>query len=570
MDKRQFLAKVGGDGSSPTEPAIAALAEDSAFLRFANPVLPKRAAVAAGVEPYAGAWTQAQAAHLLRRTLFGFTAADLANALSLNPSSAVDTLLMFSAEAPVPPLGVSTTDLAVPVGTSWVDIPYDGNFNFERGRSLQTWWMGLLLHQGFSLREKMTLFWHNHFSTELRDINDAHHMHYQLAMLRANCLGNFKDMVKKITLDPAMLRYLNGNTNTKGNPNENYGRELQELFTIGKGPEIAAGNYTNYTEEDVKAAARVLTGWRDLRDNRVAEFRPTQHDITNKTFSSAYGGAVITGRSGVDGAKEMDDLVDLILAQAETARYICRKLYRYFVYYAIDAATETKVIEPMAALLRKDWEVKPVVSLLLKSAHFHDAANMGCFIKTPLDHVVGTLRALGSVIPDATNLTNQYAAWRGVEAQSAAMQMELCMPPNVAGWPSYYQDPIFYQAWISSDTLPRRVQFTDKCVTSKGFQIGTQYLACDVVAVAKRTSAPGDLNVILPELAALFFPITPTAKQLDYLRGILLDGAPVYEWGDEWAAYVAAPDNPAMRAVVEVRLRALFKSMMAMAEYQLC
>jgi uncharacterized protein (DUF1800 family) len=547
-----------------------ALAQDANFVRFANPALPARAAIAAGVEPYAGPWTQAQAAHLLRRTLFGFTAADLAKAKSLNASTAVDALLELPADPPAPPLAVSAAETAVPVGTSWVVAPYDSMINSERNRSLQSWWMGLMIHQGYSIREKMTLFWHNHFATEIRDINDAHHMHFQLAGLRASCLGNFKAMVKMITLDPAMLRYLNGNTNTKANPNENYGRELQELFTIGKGEEIAAGNYTHYTEEDVKAAARVLTGWRDLRDNRTAEFRPTQHDTGNKAFSSAYGGKVITGKTGADGAKEVDELIDLILAQDETARYVCRKIYRYFVYYAIDAATEKDVIEPMAALLRKDWEVKPVVALLLKSAHFHHAANVGCFIKTPLDLVVGTLRGLGSVLPDASNVVNQYSAWKGVESQSAAMQMELCMPPNVAGWPSFYQDPIFYQAWISSDTLPKRVQFTDKCVTAKGFQVGSLYLPCDVVEVAKRASAPGDLNVILPELAALFFPLVLTARQLDYLKGILLDNSPVYEWGDEWAAHIAAPDDKAKRAVVETRLRALLKAMLAMAEYQLC
>ena len=566
MEKRQFLATVSGSA----ETAIPAGA-DANFNRFANAVLPKRAAVAAGVEPFAGPWNKTQALHLLRRTLFGLTQADVDKAMSLNASTAVDALLDLPAEAPPPPVVVSAAELAIPVGQTWIDAVYDGNLNGERGRSLQHWWMGLLLNQGFSIREKMTLFWHNHFAAELREVGDAHMMHIELAMLRANALGNFKDLVKKITLDPAMLRYLNGNTNTKANPNENYGRELQELFTIGKGPEISAGNYTNYTEEDVKAAARVLTGWRDLRDTRTAEFRANQHDTANKTFSSAYGGTVITGRTGADGAAEVDDLITLIFAQAETARYICRKLYRWFVYYAIDAATEKNVIEPMADLLRKsNWDVKPVVALLLKSAHFHDALNLGCFIKTPLDLVVGTLRTLGAVLPDATDVVKQYAMWKGIEAQSAAMLMELTMPPNVAGWPAYYQDPMFYQTWISSDTLPRRVQFTDKCVATKGFQVGAQYAASDVVAFAKRMAKPGELVPFLTELSDLLFPIPLTAKQIEYLQGILLDGAPMYEWGDEWGAHVDAPDDKAKRAVVETRLRALLRSMMAMAEYQLC
>lgn len=568
MEKRQFLSTVAG--SAPTVSPQAVLAADENFSRYANAILPKRAAVAAGVEPYAGPWNKAQAMHLLRRTLFGFTQADLDKALSLNAATAVDALLDLG-PAPAPPVVVNATvETTIPVGTTWVDQPYFGDANFERGRTLQSWWMGLLLHQGFSIREKMTLFWHNHFASEWRDVGNSHFSYHENALHRSDALGNFKALVKKVTLAPAMLRYLNGNSNTKANPNENYGRELQELFTIGKGPEIAAGNYTHYTEEDVKAAARVLTGWRDVRDTLAAEFRPTQHDATNKTFSSAYGGAVITGRTGADGALELDDLIELIFAQAETARHLCRKLYRHFVYYVIDAATEKEVIGPMAALLRKDWEVKPVVALLLKSAHFHAAANMGCMIKSPLDVVAGTFRLLGAALPDATDVVKQYAVWRGVEGQSSAMQQELLSPPNVAGWPAYYQDPIFYQTWISSDTLPKRVQFSDRCITAKGFQVGTHYLPVDVVALAMRTSEPGNLDVIIPELSALFYPFALTAKQHDYLKGILLGGAPVYEWGDEWGEHIAAPDDTALRAAVEKRLRALLKAMMALAEFQLC
>lgn len=556
MEKSRFLAKV---------------AKDAAFTRHANAAVPARAAVPAGVEPYGGPWNRTQAMHLLRRTLFGFTKADLDKAMSLGAAAAVDALLDVPAEAPAPPLVVSTAETTIPVGTTWVDTPYIGDRNYERGRTLQSWWMGLILGQGFSLRERMTLFWHNHFATEWQDIGDSHHSYYHLARLRTACLGNFKNLARQITLDPAMLRYLNGNSNTKTNPNENYGRELQELFTIGKGPEVAPGNYTNYTEEDVKSAARVLTGWRDLRDKREPEFRPTQHDTGSKTFSSAYGGAVIAGRAGEDGALEVDDLLEIIFKQSETAKYLCRKLYRFFVYYVIDADTEKDVIVPMADLLMKgNWEVKPVVALLLKSAHFHHALNQGCFIKTPLDLVAGTFRSLGVTLPDAADPVKQYAVWRHLLDQAATMQMELLTPPNVAGWPAYYQDPFYYQSWISSDTLPRRIQFTDRCTPSKGYQAGSHYLPCDVIAVAKRASDPVDLQKFVEDMAEIFFPIAMTARQKEYLKSILLDGAPSYEWGDEWQAHIDAPDDAAKKAVVDVRLRALFKAMMAMAEYQLC
>ena len=570
MDRRQFLATLLGAAPSGGAPPARA-ASDASFATYANTVLPARQAIASGVEAYKGAWTSLEAAHLLRRVLFGFGPTELDRAVSLGVSGAVDALLVAAAQAAPPPLSVSSKETTIPIGTTWVDQPYDGDMNYDRSRNLQAWWMGLALEQGFSIREKMTLFWHNHFASDWKTVGEAHHSYYHLEMLRTHCLGDFKNLAKLVTLDPAMLRYLNGNTNTKGNPNENYGRELQELFTIGKGPEVAPGNYTNYTEDDVKAAAKVLTGWRDLRDKRQAEFRSTQHTTSDKTFSAAYGSAVIRGRAGAEGALEVDDLIDLIFAQAETARHICRKLYRFFVYYVIDANTEAQVIQPMADLLvGGKWQIAPVVSLLLKSAHFHDALNRGCFIKTPMDLVVGTLRSLRSTLPDATDLPQRHQVWQALQDQATGMQMELLSTPDVAGWPAFHQDPVYYEAWISSDTLPRRVQFTDRCLGTKGYQVGTWYLLGDLVGLAQSTSDPGNLAVLVGELAATLFPLPLTSKQSDYLQAALLGGAPGYEWGNNWAAFLAAPAEATKKSVVETRLRTLLKTMCAMAEYQLC
>jgi hypothetical protein len=194
---------------------------------------------------------------------------------------------------------------------------------------------------------------------------------------------------------------------------------------------------------------------------------------------------------------------------------------------------------------------------------------MGCAIKTPLDSVIGTFRTLGAAIPGEGDPVKQYAIWRNLVSQSASMQLDVLQPPNVAGWPAYYQDPVYYQSWISSDTLPKRIQFTDRVTSTRGYAVGTDYLTVDMVALAQRTSDPGNLAVIIPELSALLHPFPLTAKQHEYLKGILLDGSPTYEWGDEWAEYAAAPTDTAKRSVVEKRLRALLKSMLALAEYQL-
>jgi uncharacterized protein (DUF1800 family) len=571
MDRRTVLAKVSG---SALAGKAATAAKDAAFAKFANAALPKRAAVTTGLEPYVGAWDARHASHLLRRVLFGCSKADLAKALALTASTCVDTLLDVKEETVPPPISTDANDTGVTVGQTWTTVPYDGTFNGTRQRSLQNWWMALILRREFSAREKMALFWHNHLATELDVVGDPKYAYAHHLLLRKSAVGNFRDLVRQITLDPAMLQYLNGDSNTNTNPNENYGRELQELFTVGKGPEIAAGNYTNYTEEDVKAAARVLTGWRDVHDAPAAEFQEKKHDIKDKAFSSAYGNTVITGRSGPDaGTQELDDLIKMIFAQAETAKYLCRKLYRWFIHYDIDATVEANIIAPLAdQLIKADFEVKPVLATLFKSAHFHDALNMGCQIKTPLDIVAGTLRQLDIPVPDGSDALKQYSLMAALVGEASRMQLEIGNPPNVAGWPAYYQTPVFYEVWINSDTLPRRVQLTDKLASAKGYGYYTDksILSADVLAWAKTTSAPGLVNTLVPELAAPFYPIALTDTQIKYLKDVMLNGLPDYEWGVEWDDYVAAPTDATKIKPVETRLRALLGAMMQMAEFQLC
>jgi uncharacterized protein (DUF1800 family) len=571
MDRRGFLKAMAGPDMQRSRFAAPGLARDLAFRAVANAELPARRALVSGLEPYSGPWTRTEASHLLSRTLAGFRPADLAKSLTLGMAGSVDALMDLPLEPPPPPVSVSTRDTTVAIGQTWVGQPYDSNAAYDRSRGLQAWWFGLFLEQGFSIREKLTLFWHNQFSLEWRDVGDPHHNHRHLSLLRSHCLGSFRDLARKVTLDPAMLRYLNGNTNTKSNPNENYARELLELFTIGKGPEISVGNYTNYTEEDVRAAARVLTGWRDVRNSETPEFRPTQHDATDKTFSSAFGSRVIRGRSGADGALEVDDLVAMVFEQRETARHLCRRLYRFFVYYVLDEATERLVIEPLAELLvANDWQVGPVVETLLKSAHFHDAANRGCFIKTPLDLVVGTLLSLGSTLPPSTDPVIQYQVWTNLLDQASNMQMELLSPPNVAGWPAFHQEPVFYQTWINSDTLPRRVQFSDRCLGTKGYQVGSTYLVPPLLDLATSTADPSDLDVLVTELSWRFLEIPLTPTQIAWLRSVVLNGAPSYEWNRNWVAFTEDPSSTSKRSVVEARLRTLVKTLMGLAEYQLC
>ncbi len=565
MNRRSFLSK-----AVPT--ASADPTRHETVSPFANKTLPQVRQATSGLEPYAGPWGFDQAAHLLRRTTFGLSKAMIQSVLSQTLSQTVEQLLT-TPSTPSPPVNVNSLDIDVPIGQSWVTaakLDSNGyNPNSSRIQSLKSWWTGLMLNQGISLQEKMTLFWHNRLVTETNIVSDARFCYNYTALLRQYALGNVKELLYQVTIDPAMLTYLNGATSTAAHPNENYARELQELFTIGKGPEIAPGNYTYYTEADVQLAAKVLTGWQTDSTLIASKFTASRHDTTTKVFSTAYQNTVILGQSTATRPNEVDALLTMIFNQEETAKNICRAIYRWFVYYVIDESAESAVIAPLASTLRSNnFDIRAVLRQLLNSAHFFDAANVGCMIKSPLDLAVGTCRLFSIAFPTAADVVNQYALWNVIRSQSANMQMDPGDPPNVAGWPEYYQNPQFYELWINSDTLPRRNQMTDTLIGS-GYSRNGVKIVIDPIAFAKQVSAPSDPTVLVNEFAQWLFPIPLTDNQKAFLKETLLPGLPDYEWTIEWNTYTADPTNTTKLSAVKTKLAALLKFMMDMPEYQL-
>lgn len=538
-----------------------------------NKVLPRHLAkTSTGLTEYSGPFTESQVLHLLRRTLLGISKADVDFFKTKTMSEAVDYLLTLPQNPPPPPLNnygnnANTPDPAVPFGQTWVNAAASPTLEGARISSLKSWWMGLMVMPDRSIREKMTLFWHNHFSTQTTIIQDSRYLYKHHALLRASCLGNFKELVKQVTLDPAMLVYLNGEDNTKTAPDENYGRELQELFTVGKDlPQ-------HYTEDDVKAAAKVLTGWRNSRANIASFFDATKHDTSNKQFSAFYNNTVITGRTGSNaGMDELNDLLNMIFAHEETAKYICRKLYRYFVYYVIDESVETNVITPLAQLFRTSgYDIKVVVAKLLKSEHFFDSLNMGCMIKQPIDQIVGSARLMGLVFPDASNIQTQYAHWLYLQQFTALCGQDIGDPPNVAGWPAYYEDPQYYELWINSDTLPKRNLFNDSMLYT-GFNRFSYKLMYDTIAFVSQFPTPEDPNALVSAISTLCHPVPLSQATRDTIKtAYLLSGqASDSYWTDAWNTYKNNPTNTNAKKAVTDRLQAMMKYMFGLAEYQLC
>jgi len=535
------------------------------------------ARVLSGIQPYSGPWTSKEALHLLRRTLFGAKKTDVDFFTGMTMNQAVDYLLTVPDGQPEPPLKTyanSTTpndpDAAIPSGSTWVNInTTDGGINSQRRQSLKSWWMGLMVNQERNIREKMVLFWHNHFATEMDVISKGIWCYQYIVTLRTHALGNLKSFVRAVTLDTGMLRYLNGYLNTKTAPDENYARELQELFTVGKGIDNAT---PPYSEADVKEAARVLTGWSVDGNTNTILFTLNKHDINNKQFSSFYNNSIITGRSGSNaGELELDDMLNMIFSTSDVAMNICRKLYRWFVYYEIDAAAEANVIQPLADIFRSNnYDIKPVLAALLKSEHFFDVLNQGCLIKSPADAVAGLCREFGVVFPDATDITGSYYMWQYLQGVIKTLQQDPGDPPSVAGWPAYYQQPQYHELWINSDTLPKRNQFSDT-MNGNGYTRSGKNIKINHAIFAQSMPNPGDPNLLIEDSIKYLLPLPLTQASRDQLKkDILLSGQTTDGyWTTAWNTYINNPGDTANANIVKTRLASLYQYLLRLAEYQL-
>jgi hypothetical protein len=376
------------------------------------------------------AWDRRRAAHLLNRAGFGALPADIEQAVRWGMERTVDYLIEFEQledSFPPPEMPENPRDLREIRRLSEEERRQKFRelmrANREAIEEIRGWWIRRMLQTKRPLQEKMTLFWHGHFATSANDIRNARHMLKQNQFLRENCLGNFRALLLGISRDPAMLKYLDNNTNRKRRPNENYARELLELFTMGIG---------NYTEDDVKNAARAFTGWTFRGDEFV--FQSRQHDFGPKTFLGEHG--------NFDGA----DIVDIILKQPVTARFIGKKLLEFFVHENPDP----QLLDKLAALLREnDYEIKPFLRALFTSEAFYSAKTYRAQIKSPAELVIGSVRYLGATVNE-----------RALAVAMRSLGQDLLYPPNVAGWQGG-------EAWINTNTILMRYNLAGYLVAGK-------------------------------------------------------------------------------------------------------
>jgi uncharacterized protein (DUF1800 family) len=525
--------------------------------------------VSLSLAPYTGTWTQNEAAHLLRRTLFGPTYQQIQDTVTNGMASAVGQLLNTTITNP--PEVVSADEAVAPLGGTWVNSPLpSSNQNLTetaRRNSFAAWIIQRLNSSSYSIQEQMCLFWQNHFAAEFTFDSRATYNYHEV--IRTHCLGSFKQLVKDITVDPCMLVFLSGTENNKFDPNENFARELLELYTIGKGPQIGPGDYTNYKESDIQEAAKICTGWlikgfaSDTDNDTYAQFEPLLHDDTTKTLSEHFNDAVINP----NGANEYADLIDVIFLQDEVAKFICRKIYRWFVNYDLSASVESTVIAEMANTFRvNNYEILPVLTELFQSEHFYDIAIRGAIIRNPLEHLFSMFNSTQSIPGYST--PDNYALYEFGYGVAATTGMSYAQPPSVGGWTAYYQAPAYSRIWANSSYIKLRFNVSDWLTLAGGFTANGNNWEINHLDFLNNLSVPSDPNAVIDDMVLVFCPKGLDIVKWNTIKTILTNGLPDFEWTIQYNDYINDPNNSVVADPVEQRVALTLSQLFKMPEFQ--
>jgi hypothetical protein len=483
-------------------------------------------------------------------------------------------------------------DLSVPEGKIWVVSNAAGVFTngsnttqnnegaaYLRIQSYWAWLVKHMINNPRSIREKMTLFWSNFFPV---NVSKNYCCTYQIstywhnANLRHRCLGNYKDLLKSVTISPAMLMMLDGYVNTVNTPNQNYGRELQEIYAIGLPASVNPNE--SYTEQDVVEVSRILTGWTFFHPGSRPEFVLANHDTGNKQLSAFYGNALITGGNTVANAKtELDQFLNIVYTKPQTALNVCRKLYRFFVSSDIDETIETTIITPLAQILRNNnYEILPVMQTLLKSQHFYSMNIRGGMVKPPVDFLIGLYREFDLYVHKTQGITPAVAMLLDKEVFGDVMPSRHLASENLAqmldhfpsafGWRAYYDTPAYDRHWINATNLQARRQFaatylsnhwnryTAICMCSTSIDWNIRFDPIPYMQDLTNNVMTAD-NII--QKLQDYFCVIPLCDDAQQQLAAALNPAGQNSWTITWSNYLANPTNVNLLDSVTTRLRGI-------------
>jgi len=573
-----------------------------------------RKAIAGGIEKYTGEWGDAQKKHLLNRSLMGYAKYHLDDLQGLSLDEAID-LIFQAEELPLPindyypdtpqsvydelnrNLGESEFKVEpVPPGETWVEAGFPGNSGpFMIQQSLNVHLLKNQLRQKTSIHWKLCFFLHNLLPTSAEAGASAKaEWQYNNTIFRS-AFQSYKQTIIDISTDPNMLWYLNLQFSKVENPDENFAREIQELFTVGKGPNA------NYTESDVKAFAKIFVGWESdfLSHEKPGEIKTRfswwNHDSSDKQLSSFYGNKLIRGRNRENGAEEFYELIDIIFENEELPLYICRRLYQFFLYPDIDDNAEKNIIIPMAKIFSEsEFSLVEPLKLLFKSEHFFDSNNFNSLIKSPIEFVYGGLKSLdlhkadfytqiknykgqnSYMVPEKyTNpITRDFYFYKrfiyGLERQGCCY----FKPPNVSGWPSYYQAPVFDLFWINSKTISNRAEF------GQDFKWGLMidydslndysYIKIDMdyTKIIQSMEQPDNIEKVVDQFLERFMTVDIGINQKNDLIQVILNGVSPSHYTEIYNRYASNPSEN-NRIQLNERFRDFIPRLFMMSEIHL-
>jgi uncharacterized protein (DUF1800 family) len=471
--------------------------------------------------------TYDQAAHLLRRMGFGGSPDDIAALAALDRQSAVNSLLDYAA-----------IDNSVMENTLKVSFDFSNPNNpakFNRGE-IERWWLTRMVATRRPFEEKLTLFWHNHFATAASKVPEIF-MFVQNQLLRANGLARFDDLLLQVARDPAMLIWLDGITNVKSQPNENFAREVQELFTMGIVDAVTGEQ--NYTEDDVKQIARAFTGWTFGQPdpsqpyNFITFVNPVAHDFGAKTIygqTANYGG---------------EDVTPIIAARRATARFLVKKLFQFFVYPLTSDSSDLATIEKFADVyMANNHSIREVVRAIFSSDEFFSDRAMFGLVKSPVELVIGAIRMIG-----ARYNAGPPGSGSELAGFSSLLGQEVFNPPDVSGWPHG-------MGWINTATLLSRYLFADLLVITRPADPTAPGAFIDHDQLSKHTK--GNTKKTVKNFLSLLGPLNLDNAAIGALRTYL-------QTDDQGNQATFAPDD----LTIEKKIRGLVHQIMCLSEFQL-
>jgi len=538
------------------------------------------------LDTYTGEFGDAEKKHLLNRTMVGYCHRHHKDLDGLSLEESID--LIFQEDEFIEPTNIyyhitTAEEYKQKYVTEDVDpnepflhrstTPKGPNgdeerWGWERRRALLWSVYGSIYNQLTSIHWKLFLFLHN-LTPVIRDVAQGYKGNYNyINLLFKSCFTRYDDFIYNLTFNGSMLEYLNLRLSLKETPDENYAREVQELFTVGKRP------FAKFTEKDVREAARLLTGCNEDTWNLVLEegyeprpiFNDWNHDSGDKYFSSFYGNRIIKGREGKEGIEEVREFVDMICGTEEHSIFIVRRLYQFFVYPALTPEIEQNIILPLSRVYKDSgYLLAEPLKILLKSEHFYLNNIQNSLIKSPVDFYMTLLKEVDSINNSILFHWNnneqqsynslfspnyfgemekdisyiKYKATENIDYFTSILGLEFMVPPSVSGWPAYYQEPVYDLFWINSSTLPNRIRVLNE-VMRNGMWLNVIYNDGNGVqnrynlkTLLNTFESPKNIELFVNELVFRFLGGEPSNSLRQKISQALLNNINENHWEEE-------------------------------------